>query len=329
MPREPLESPANSSNSADLLDWLELEAFFSPSGLARLDVVISALAMQNEEFNDQIDAKDTFRDEIVSRIEAEFDFRQKDIENHYPFSLSGDAAELTFVGDGEDANSAFYLVCLLASHRRKSPYLNFGASEEDVAAIVRRLENSVFQIVSTIAMAGLADGPAVSIGWPRRSDETILAALNRAAANNAGIVVRARPNPVVENPNDKDGGMDVIAWRSCVRPPPANFYFGQVASGRDWTEKAASSKVRSFKEKYIDSGPLGNQDFATLIPYRISDDVYRREYPDHLAILDRTSLPKWAEAGLRLANRGIAVDEVDSLETVFEWIKDFRAAALT
>ena len=328
MPREPLESPVNSSNSADLLDWLELAAFFSSSKLVQLDVVISTLIMQNEELNDQIDAKDTFSDDIVLKIEEEFDFRQNDIGDHYPFSLSEDAAELRFFGEMEDANSAFYLVCLLASHRRKSPYLSFSASEEDVKAIVNRLENSVFQIVSTIAMAGLADGPAVSIGWPRRSDERILAALTRAAANNAGIVARVRPNPVVDNPNDKDGGMDVIAWRSCARPPPANFYFGQVASGRNWTEKAANSKVRSFKEKYIDSGPLGNEDFATLIPYRISDDVYRREYPDHLAILDRTSLPKWAEAGLRLANSGVAVDEVDSLETVFDWIRDFRAAVL-
>jgi|GEM_PF-1543709 len=323
-----LATPAPTSPANELLDWLELEAFLSGTNVARLDVLVSALEMQLEEPSEEIEAEDDFKEALVAEIENEYDFRRDDCIGSYPFLLSDDAEELFFVGDPAHPNTSVYLVCLLASHLIRSPFVTLKGTEEDLTKIVTDLRNSVFQVISTVAMAGLADGPSISIGWPRSSDETILQALARGVPNNSSVVPRANPNPAVKNPWDKDGGMDVISWRDGKRHPPLNFYFGQVASGADWAGKAAMGKARSFKEKYVDSGPLCNEDYATLMPFRVSDTAkFNSEHSDHRTILDRTRLPQMALKGIAISENGIPVDEVENFAAVEAWIFRYKGAA--
>jgi len=326
MPLERLLTPSLAASSSEKLDWLEFVAFLSPNGVARLDVLFGALDQQEEEKFEDFGEEDRRKEVMVEELENEFDCRSTALDEEYPFLLSDDAEELLLMRSWDDDRAVFYFVCLLASHLVNSPFVGFTISDE----IIQKLRNEVFQIVSTLAMAGVSIGPSVSIGWPRKSDETILEVLQRASAANAGFNPRVAAHPNLANPHDKDGGMDVISWRSAHRPPPLNLYFGQVASGADWKGKSAASKAKSFKAKYFDVGPLGNEDFTTLTPLRISDEpLWNREHADHGSIVDRTMLPTFAHQGMQLAAQGVMVDEADNIAVVLEWVADYRVAALS
>ena len=239
--------------------------------------------------------------------------------------LSDDAEELHLVRSWDDERAVFYYVCLLASHLVGSPLISVDLKTETIT----KLRNDVFQIISTLAMAGVAIGPSVSIGWPRNNSEAILDTLRRATAANSGFTARDAPHPEVINPHDKDGGMDVISWRRADRPPPIQLYFGQVASGADWKGKSAANKVKSFKAKFFEIGPLGNEGFTTLTPLRIADEpLWKREHVDHGSIVDRTMLPSLAHQGVALAAGGVPVDEANRLHVVLEWVSDYRAELL-
>lgn len=326
MPLDPLLTPALNASASDMLDWLELSAFFSGSTTANTDALLAALEQQQEEEEEDIGEHDRQKENLIAAIEEEFDIRSKDGGEHYPFMLSDDAEELLLVRSIDDLAAIYYYVCLLSSHLVASPIIAYVVD----GLIEQRLRNRVFQIVSTLALAGVAQGPAVSIGWPRTTDETILDCLRRASEGNAGLRARGIAHPDVRNPHDKDGGMDIIAWRSANRPPPIIFYFGQVASGRNWSGKSAKNKVDSFKAKFIEIGPMGNVAFATLTPLRIFDEpLWNSQSIDHGSIVDRTMLPALAAQGAKLAKDGVMVDEAENLATVVEWIRDYKAAALS
>lgn len=318
-----LMPPSQVSHIAVIVDWLELTVVFDEFQNARTDSVLASLEAQEETPEDIIHEKDRTKDLILESIENEIELRESRCGEAYPFYLSDDGEELKLRGALDDTENSYYLVCLLASHLTKSELLSFDIPQK----IVTTLRNRVFQIVSTLGMAGLALGPSLSIGWPR-DDETILEALARAQDLNAGVHPRKEASPL-HNPDDKDGGIDVIAWRFTHDEPPENFWFGQVASGHNWKDKSARNEADSFKEKYIGTGPLGNVDYATLIPFRVIEDFeWLKEHRDHRAIQDRTRLPQRALEGARLVDKGIQVDEVENVSALTKWIADFREAAL-
>lgn len=323
---EPLLSPSLASSPSENLDWLEYVAFLSPTGVARLDVLVSALDQQEEEQEENFGDEGVKKEALIADIENEFDYRSIALGEEYPFLLSDDAEELHLVRSWDDERAVFYFVCLLASHLVNSPFVDFEISDETIS----KLRNEVFQIVSTLAMAGISIGPSVSIGWPRKNNETILEVLHRASQANAGFTPRGAAHPAVANARDKDAGMDVISWRLTGRAPPRNLYFGQVASGKNWKDKSAKNKVGSFIAKYFEIVLYGNADFATLIPLRIEDEtLWSREHLDHGSIVDRTMLPSLAHQGMQLAANGVMVDGADNLAVVLEWVADYRAEALS
>jgi hypothetical protein len=326
MPLEPLLTPSLSTSASEKLDWLEFSAFLSQNAIARLDVLVAALDQQEEVQNEDIGEEDRHKEAIIEDVENEFNIRSDALGEAYPFMLSDDAEELHLIRNWDDHRAVFYYVCLLASHLKKSPFLGFEV--DDVTIFT--LRNDVFQIVSTLAMAGVAMGPSVSIGWPRRNGESIIEVLQRASTGHAGFTPRVAPHPGIANPHDKDAGMDVISWRGTNRPPPINLYFGQVASGHDWKEKSAKNKAKSFISKFLELGPLGNTDYTTLTPMRIVDEpLWQRENLDHGSVVDRTILPSLAYSGLQLSIGGIMVDEANRLDEVVQWVADYRAIALS
>lgn len=326
MSLEPLLTPSLAASVSEKLDWLEYVAFLSSHGVARLDVLVSALDQQEEEQVEDFGEEDRQKETLIADLENEFDCRSQALGEEYPFLLSDDAEELHLVRSWDDERAVFYFVCLFASHLVNSPFVGFEVSTK----MITQLRNEVFQIVSTLAMAGVSIGPSVSIGWPRNNDETILDVLRRASGAHAGFTARVAAHPDIANPYDKDGGMDVISWRLANRPPPLNLYFGQVASGADWKGKSAANKAKSFKAKFFELGPLGNEDFTTLTPLRIADEpLWKREHADHGSIVDRTMLPSLAHQGVQLAAEGVMVDEAGNLAVVLKWVADYRAEALS
>lgn len=318
-----IDPPTLDLNVDDLVDWLELTALLNEFGVARLDALLGSLLELEESAEDNIAERDKRREQTVEGIENEVELRRLSLKEAYPFQLNDTGEELCRADDWSDSKYAFYLVCLITTHVTGSAILGRPPKDD----LLTRLRNRVFQIVSTLGLAGLSTGPALSVGWPRRTGETIAVLLGRAVASGAGFAVRNPPGPYV-SPQEKDGGIDVIAWTPELVPPPTAFYFAQAASGRNWPGKSVSDHARVFGQAYMQDHMTGNKMCVTLIPYRVLDDAFwNSQHQHHMAILDRLRLPLRALQGLLLSRQGIAIDEAEHISDMTDWLADYLAYA--
>ncbi|MBW3098862.1 hypothetical protein [Pseudohoeflea coraliihabitans] len=319
-----IDPPTLQLDVGQFVDWLELSALLNDYGIVRIDSLIGSLKQLSEEQEEDIAEADKFVEKFIEDIENEIEIRENHLSDTYPFKLDENAEELALADNWQDAIFSFYLVCLVASHVTGSPILNAPPSGK----ILKRLRNHIFQVLSTLAMAGFSHGPAISVGWPRRTDEVIIDILRRAAANGAGFSVRNAPGPYTP-PNEKDGGIDVLAWTSGVTPPPTNLLWGQSASGNNWPEKPVAEHARIFEVNYLQDVMAGNRGYATIIPFRILDErFWNAQNLYHRSLIDRLRLPPYARSGMQQAASGVMIDEADQVDAVVQWLREYREAAL-
>jgi hypothetical protein len=315
----PIDPPTLSLKVDDLVDWLELMALFGEFGVARVDELLGSLLELEETAEDDIGERDRQREQIIESLENEIDLRKRSLGEAYPFELSDTCEELTRRENWKSTEFSFYLVCLITSHVSGSPILR----AVPTGNLLTRLRNDIFQIIATLGLAGLSRGPAFSVGWPRKSGETIVTLLERAAAAGGGFRVRNPPSDYI-SPDEKDGGVDVIAFTFEVTPPPTAFYFGQTASGKNWPGKPVTDHARVFSSAYMQDHKTGNRLSVTLIPYRVLDDrFWHAQHELHLAILDRLRLPLKALEGVALAEQGRPIDGSERLADISVWLDDF------
>lgn len=315
----PIDSPTLGLEVDDLVDWLELAALFDEFHVARLDTLIGSLLEQEETPEDDIGERDKQREQLVENLENEVEKRRRALGDTYPFELSEAGDELIINEDWRETQYAFYLICLIAAHVTGSAILRTPPSGELLTA----LRNQVFQIIATLGLAGLSGGPAFSVGWPRNRGESITSLLTRAAAAGGGFTVRNPPGPYTP-PKEKDGGVDVIAWTPGDEPPPTAFFFGQSASGKNWTDKPVAEHARTFQGAYMLDLMTGNLLHVTVIPFRVLDELnWNHLHQFHRAILHRLRLPLRAWQGLQLGLNGVAIDGADRVDELRTWLRDF------
>lgn len=310
-----------------LADWLELVAFLGSKGVARLDEIDNALTIQDEESAVDDAAADSIKDGRREGIENEITRRSVDLGESYPFVLSDDGEELAFKGRGERSGACFYIACLIISHFKRSQILDNPPADEDVARVRKRH----FQILATLAVAGHAGGPAVSFGWPRANGESITDAVQRCCEFSGTGLPRTPPGPEASE-SAKDGGMDVIAWRPAVndQPPPSMMFFGQAASGHNWSAKSAVDELEMFLEGYFTNRPACTAATVTVVPHRLSAEQHQRFGRKHGHILDRLRTPKAALIGFRMAKEGgVAIDEADAAHLINCWLLRYRRSLRT
>lgn len=308
-------------------DWLELVAFFSARGVARLDEVDNAEVIQQDEPQDDNAAADADSEGRRAAIEEEIVQRVKSAGEAYPFFLSDDGEELLLKPRGSRRGAAFYLTCLIATHFVKSVILRDPPSDREIIGL-RRVQ---FQILSTLAVAGHVGGPAVSVGWPRASGETIEQVLTRTCTM-AGTGSLKNPPGQEASRRAKDGGMDVIAWRLSddATSPPAIMYFAQAASGKGWRAKSAIDELQKFLWGFFIERPACNMAGVTVVPFRLSQEEHNEWGARHGHILDRTRLPIAALRGVELARTsGVPIDEATQVHRVINWLWRYRASRLT
>lgn len=319
-----LAFPASNAGSDVQLDWLELRAFFDEFSKARLDELTGGRRTMEEEQAEDVSEFDQADELFRADIEAELTKRKADLGSAYPFDMSNDGEEIVMIAQSHSINACFYLVCLIGSHISRSSILNAPPEGE----ILTRFRNRVYQIMGTLAVAGRAGGPAISVGFPRETKESILDALRRAEAWGFGLAPRDKPGRHAQ-PQTKDGGIDVIGWPQENRPPPAVIWFGQLASGTNWIDKPADLEYAQFMNDFFEDRGTGQHTFVTLIPFRITDNLlWNRASIKHKHICDRCSAPRHALTGATLAGAGMNMDEVENLSQLTEWIADYRVFVL-
>ena len=305
-----------------LADWLELVAFLDERNVARLDEIDNAFAIQDEEHASDDGTADAIREARREHIENELICRARDLTYAYPFELSADGEELRLKGRGARRGACFYLACLIISHFKGSPILVKPPSDDDAARVRKRQ----FQTMATLAVAGHAAGPALSFGWPRVTGESITEAIQRCCDLSGTGSPRIPPGPEA-SARAKDGGMDVIAWQPAInnQPPPGVMFFGQAASGHNWSGKSANDELDTFLEGYFLDRPACATAGVTVVPHRLSQEEHARFGRRHGHILDRLRTPRAALEGLRLAAEGgHAIDEVDATPRLNLWLLRYR-----
>lgn len=302
-----------------LVDWLELTAFFSAQRRARLDEIDGAFKILDQEQISNTGVEDASREERRARIEQEVNVRQEQLSNAYPFELSSDGEELELVKTRGPIS--FYIICLVLSHATRSPILVLPPN----ARLLARGRRHEFQILSTLAVAGHLNGPALSFGWPRASGATIVQAI-RLACQLSGVGTERDPPGPVASKFAKDGGMDVIGWRPAVNglPPPAEICFGQAASGHGWRDKDAPSVLEDFYESYYLNRPHTQATGVTIVPFRLTEADYQMHNRRHGHILDRLRTPLAAVRGLVLYQSGTHVDEAIRAYALAIWLGRYR-----
>jgi hypothetical protein len=319
----PVDPPTLALKVDDLVDWLELTALFDRFGVARIDALLNSLLQLQETAEDDFGERDQQRERLIEALENEAENRQKALGGTYPFELNASGEEFIRLPNWRDLKFTFYIVCLITTHVTGSAILRTPPVDE----LLDRLRNRIFQIVATLGVAGLATGPAFSVGWPRQSGESIVQLLARAAKEGGGFSVRNPPGSYV-SPQAKDGGVDVISWKAESMPPPTMFYFGQTASGKNWPGKPVNDHARVFSQAYMQDHMTGNRGYVTLIPYRVLDDAFwNSQHQFHMAILERLRLPLRAWQGFQLAGQGMLIDGADRVDDVIQWLDDFIAYA--
>jgi hypothetical protein len=318
-----LRLPPPGAPREELCDWLELCAFFSEFGLARVDELSGGMKTMEADPPNGIGDRDIDDDAMRSEVEAEIGARRSALNGAYPFELSGDAEELRLIANHDRPEAAFYLLCLIAAHTAQSSILA-RPPENDLE---RRMRRRAFQIMGTLALAGCYHGAAVSIGWPRESKETILEVLRRAETWGIGLLPRDKPGRHA-NPKDKDGGVDVIAWPHGAVPPPL-IAFGQLASGHNWRDKPLRADLNAFLNDFFEDHGTENHVCATIVPHIISDQlVLQSESQRHGFIAHRMNAPRHALAAFAANQAGLPMDEADKVNQIGDWLRDFRTYAL-
>ena len=315
-----LSSPARGFSTTTLVDWLEFTAFFDDFSESRIDQIESAFKVQEDEFNQNIADSDAEIEQLRAEIEIEISSRSTGLKEAYPFKLSHDGEVLSFKERGDRGGSLFYLFCLIMSHATRSEFLQ-APPAGNVLSVAR---NKYFQALAVMAMAGHTGGPAIWLGWPRQTDEGILAVVQRACDLAETGSARAVPAETASE-YDKDSGIDILSWSPANdRPPPTSFHFGQTASGHDWDKKSAVADGERLLRNYFDVRPHCQFQFVTICPHRLEDKVLRRHHFAHGAILDRTRAPLQALYGYRMSRLGVQVDAPNLAARIWHWIYKYK-----
>ena len=317
-----LAAPATDAPVEDLVDWLELTAFFDEYEVARLDAILGSFKLQEDGSEHDIGDADLSEEDLRQSIENEVQRRADALVHAYPFVLSDDGEVLAFKSKTDRSSPSIYLVCLILSHVTKSAILKLPPEDGAVRDVRRRH----FQIVSTLAVAGHVGGPALSLGWPRVDGGSILSVVARACDRSGTGVARATPGQLA-NPAAKDGGIDVLGWTPANdRPPPTSFWFGQAASGHGWADKSSRDEEAEFSRDYFDTPPQCNHAYVTICPFLVPIAELERKSRRHGVVLDRTRAPLAAIKGLELAKSGVWVEEVGQSHKIALWVGRYRKA---
>ena len=322
-------------------DWLELVALSRPSKSATAKDILNPhdfledRAVPHSQGIEQEDPDiiDWSHEAIYNATFEELGFRAKVLDDAYPFRLSrteawpklivAEAIDDEIVKQGRD----IYIACLYMSAVRAG-LLN----EKECDLKIDPTIGNLFQICATIAAAGYVHGDAYWFGYPRPDGTRMLAAVKTLSGHlEQGNVVQQ--TPIGENRYARDGGVDVVAWRSHHDGRPAKLIlYGQCASGMNWEGKSVATKVDRM-DHYYATRPSRYWLPALLTPFplymdkenshslRDEDDIrgfYMKNEAEMGVIIDRLRIVHWCIEGLRYQQPAMKA-AVDKLDDLFRW----------
>jgi hypothetical protein len=326
-----LSLPSQSDATWKFADWLELRAIGSSRRKSTLAELLSGLDVgRDEESEDSADA-DAERDRLKAEVLDEIDRRINCIGASYPFRLGRRGAVLEFVAPADNVG-AIYLFCLFLSHIADRSIV-----PADLAPEADNRVRDLVQVCCTVAAAGHVEGEASCFGWPRKDGLPFLDAL-KTLYKRIGEGAPHDEAPAGAPVYIKDGGIDVIAWRPAVDGMGITAYFvGQVASGKNWSEKSVKADEDTFHRFWFKSQIASPRTYGMFIPFclepespvvgetpekRIEGYLYRLTFQfGHMFY--RYRIPEMAAKGLLQIEAGRFVGRAQELEDIRRWVDGY------
>ncbi|MBM6622631.1 hypothetical protein JTF08_13530 [Micrococcaceae bacterium RIT802] len=213
---------------------------------------------------------DAASEALADRVYEELLFRQRALGELYPFQVvaqfnSWHLTRRPSAGRREALAHMCYLTCLLMTAARSE------LLKDHLGDDLKREMADAFQAVAYINAAELVGGRAYWMGWPRPDSRQMLDAVkDLVTVSGLGVAVEKRPPGV--NEYVKDGGIDIVAWRSFLDGrPPGLVLLGQVASGANWEAKPINGNKRRY-DPFFTRGQSSQSIHALFIP-RVGHDT--------------------------------------------------------
>jgi hypothetical protein len=345
------------STRAVMADWVELELALTD----RRAVTDSLVVRTDETIEDDLNAGRAERDEDVhedldreildNRAEKrrddmweELSLRQEVLGDLYPFVLAPKGATSWQLTRREApsvevavAHGVYTSALVMASFRHG--HIRKQAKDDPQW---QALEGKIAEHLQYLAAYGAAMllGEAYSFGWPRPDKSAFKDAAADAVAC-LGLGKVREDFPLDSTGKEKDGTVDVIAWRAFRdRTYGALVLYGQVASGANWNSKPIYTYLDEKFLRYLDPRPSKHYVGATFMPFLLHTEVADPAHGDmvgairskaeglemtHGSVIDRVRLTELLGQGLphgeKLHN---CVDPEVALKSLAVWVQSCR-----
>lgn len=318
-------------------DWAELSAIVSKRGVLSSSDLVRACGLPDD--SDHVTVADGLtrdpwegeiaplsEDEAVQDVGEELAFRAETLGEDYPFEISFSAEKwkLQLKADTLHAPpSAWiaYRLCLLISGFR----LDLIATDNQ--SHVRSSADCMQRLAMFTVEEAIGGGDSYWFGWPRPDGTKTMRAALSVFVDKIGFGVLKGDDPAWSKRREKDGGVDVIAWKKFRDGRPgALVLYGQVASGKDWdTKPIFNEELKASFNDWFATPPTSHYITATFIPFmqneesacivgrtydEIVADEARQQEIRHGLLIDRLRIVELASGAEIRKNRSLHNDSV-------------------
>ena len=151
----------------------------------------------------------------------------------------------------------------------------------------------IFEELSCSVAKEYVGGKAVRFGWPRARSVMpggfgkAIAELCRRIGEGDGYL------GTYSTGDEKDGGLDVVAWRPIDEMPGKLLLFGACATGRNWETKLTELQPQDFCGRHIDGNVSPTPAKAFFTPWTVPRDRWRAYSGIAGVIFDRCRVSKF------------------------------------
>lgn len=330
-----LETPAETMPLTSLADWLEFAAWKAPNKEVSVNELWSAFDIASDAYESYED-EDMARDDLLSRASAEIVIRSDVLGKAYPFIMDKEGETLS-LSPLLNLGQLAYLLCLRLSLKETSLIVGGPAVEDN--------ERRLFQMCSTLCIAGHLGGPAISFGFPRPDHTGFLEKLQKIYPRIMPEGLPKEEPPAISDNREKDEGIDIIAFLKQVDNLPGTIhFFGQVASGANWKSKPLQlGTINKIFSKWFHEKPGSPAFCGMFIPFFPYAELYNTkgkavfaqklnvESEQYGIVYYRYRIARYVQEAFDLHASGKLpgpVDHINDKEQLVEWEQNFRALLL-
>lgn len=275
---------------SDIADWVELSVWTSTfKSLSSADVARARSITEDPHFGEgsyggqldqdvDLEIADLESESRMFDILTELSYRSDTLGDLYPFVILRDSGGWTLEKRRDAASLSVlagrwtYVACLFATALRTERLL----LEDEQRAELTKVTPELVQMLSVVAAAALVNGESFWMGWPREDRKQGMRAALEEFVHGLGHGVLSSEDPEWATGYEKDGTVDVIAWRRFADGTWASpILYGQVASGLNWRDKSVRTFLDShFFEwfRHAPGAPVGTALAALFMPFPLHRD---------------------------------------------------------